>query len=69
MSDNNNTFDELQKLYTKGFRCIKYEDKAGADMDVYLKNFESEESRHMKITNNTDKAYITNYINNNIMIR
>jgi len=66
--NNNNTLDELQKLYDKGFRCIKYEDKDD-EMDVYLKNFENEESYHMKFKNSADKAYVTNYVNTHIMIK
>jgi hypothetical protein len=65
---NNNTVDELQKLYDKGFRCIKYEDKDD-EMDVYLKNFDSEESRHMKFKNSADKAYVSNYVNTYIALK
>ena len=67
--NNYDSLNELQKLYDKGFRCIKYEDKDNDEMDVYLKNFENEESRHMKFKSSVDKAYVTNYVNTHIMLK
>ena len=63
-----NTIDELQKLHDEGYRCVKYEDK-NEEMDVYLKNYEKDEYRHMKFKNSIDKAYVTNYVNTYIAIK
>lgn len=68
IQSNNNTINELKKLHDEGYRCIKYEDK-GEEMDVYLKNFENEQSRHMKFKDAVDKAYVTNFVNSYIAIK
>lgn len=65
---NKDSVTEFQELYDKGYRCIKYEDR-DEEMDVYLKNFENEESRHLKFKDSADKAYISNYVNTHIAIK
>ncbi len=69
MVNNDNSLEELQKLYDDGFRCIKYEDANDDEMKVYLKNFETEESREMRIKSYLNKAYVTNYVNSYGLIR
>lgn len=58
-----NSFEKLQRLYDQGFRCIRYDDVKDEKMNVYLKNFDTESSKSMEITNLNDKMLIMDYIN------
>lgn len=60
----NNDFEKLQKLYNDGYRCIRYDDVKDENMNIYLQNFDREESTHcLEFSEETDKIKVMDYIN------
>lgn len=45
-----NELEKIKKMYDKGFRCIRYDDTKDGDMCIYFKNFESEESDALRVS-------------------
>jgi hypothetical protein len=59
--------EKIKKMYDKGFRCIRYDDTKDGDMCIYFKNFESEESDALRVSDFQQKMQIKSFINENTM--
>ncbi len=55
-------FNQLKNLYEDGFRCI-YFNSEDTNHKIYLKNFDSEKSQVVELTNDTDFNQFQDYIN------
>ena len=55
-------FNQLKNLYEDGFRCI-YFDSENDGHTIYLKNFDSEKSEVVELTNDDDFNQFQDYIN------
>ena len=53
---------EVQELYDKGFKCIKYEDGINGELSIYLKNFEQEKVQQLNVDNLVEIQEIKNFI-------
>ncbi|MDI9496326.1 MAG: hypothetical protein QM227_08660 [Bacillota bacterium] len=62
-----NELEKIKKMYDKGFRCIRYDDTKDGDMCIYFKNFESEESDALRVSDFQQKMQIKSFINENTM--
>ena len=62
-----NELEKIKKMYDKGFRCIRYDDTKDGDMCIYFKNFESEESDALRVSDFQQKMQIKSFIKENSM--
>jgi len=60
-----NEFEKIKKMYENGFRCIRYDDTKDGDMCLYFKNFESEESDALRVSDFEQKMQIKSFIKEN----
>lgn len=54
-------FNHLKGLYEDGYRCIYYNNDENCNT-IYLKNFESEDSKTVNLKNNSEFEQFKNYI-------
>ncbi|HHZ01059.1 MAG TPA: hypothetical protein PLV23_00930 [Sedimentibacter sp.] len=62
-----NELEKIKKMYDNGFRCIRYDDTKDGDMCLYFKNFESEESDALRVSDFEQKMQIKSFIKENTM--
>ena len=62
-----NEFEKIKEMYDNGFRCIRYDDTKDGEMCIYFKNFESEDSKAIRINGFEQKMQIKNFIKQNSM--
>lgn len=60
-----NSFDTVKELYSKGFRCIRYEDGKSGELTAYFKNFKEEKIDSVTCSNKKEIKDIKSFIETN----
>jgi len=55
------TFNNIKDLYEDGYRCIYY-DGADSNRTIYLKNFDSEDSKVLEVNDEKEFSQFQSYI-------